>query len=141
MPTIHHDAEVVTVEGRDQTLTYRPREVTLSDGTVVRHDSLGGTLSSVWAADLGDVFVEVVHVGHGPEGGELVLVVQSEDVVALGDLYVAETPATTTPGWPVAVDIALGLMLEGTRVLTSDGEVTREDVEHLHQRLLGVLHG
>ena len=40
----------------------------------------------MWATDLGDRYVEVVHLGHGPEGGELVLVVPDADTVALGDL-------------------------------------------------------
>jgi hypothetical protein len=87
------------------------------------------------------VYVEVVHVGDGPQGGELVLVVQEEHVVSLGDLYAAELPDIVDPTWPVAVDLALGLVEDDTRILTSVGEVSRADVEDLHQRLLGVLHG
>ncbi len=141
MPEISLVDDVVTVIGRDRTLTHRPREVRLDDDTVVAHESVGGTLSSAWATDLGGLFVEVVHLGDGPVGGELVLVVTEHDVVSLGDLYVAEPPAQVPATWPVALDLALGLLTDGTRVLTPAGEVTRADVEDLHQRLLGVLHG
>ncbi len=63
------------VTGSERTLTYRPRRVTTDDGTEIVHESLGGTLASAWAGDLGDLYVEVIHLGAGPTGGELVLVV------------------------------------------------------------------
>lgn len=140
---IGSEGEVVSVTGTTRTLTYRPRRVTLSDGTFLMHESRGGTLSSVWAADLGDLFVEVVHLGHGPSGGELVLVVPDGDVVALGDLVppLDAVPLAVTPSWPAAVDLAVGLTRPSTRILTSSGPITREDLEDFHQTLLGVLHG
>ena len=141
MQAIVAQGEVVTVAGADRTLTYRPRRVTVSDGTFVMHESRGGTLSSVWAADLGDCFVEVVHLGGGPVGGELVLVVPGEDVVAVGDLYVQPDPTEVPPTWPAAVDLALGLTGPGTRIVATTGDVDREELEAFHQRLLGVLHG
>ena len=141
MPEISLIDDTVTVTGAERTLVHRPREVRLDDGTSIVHESLDGTLSSVRAVDLGDVYVEVVHVGDGPTGGELVVVVPEHDVVSLGDLYVAGTPDAVEPAWPQALDLALGLLGEDTRVLTTSGEVTRADVEDLHQRLLGVLHG
>lgn len=136
-----NEGEVVTVTGTSRTLTYRPRRVTLSDGTFILHDSRGGTLSSVWAADLGELFVEVVHLGHGPEGGELVLVVPDGDVVALGDLVTPDVSSPVSPEWPAAVDLAVGLTRPSTRILTSHGQISRDDLEAFHQRLLGVLHG
>lgn len=141
MPEITLADDVVTVIGRERTLTHSPREVRLDDGTVVAHESVGGSLSSAWATDLGRLFVEVVHLGDGPVGGELVLVVTEHDVVSLGGLYAVDLPPQVPPSWPVAVDLALGLLTEDTRVLTPAGEVARADVESLHQRLLGVLHG
>ncbi len=143
MGAIGSDGEVVSVTGTSRTLTYRPRRVTLSDGTFLMHESRGGTLSSVWAADLGDLFVEVVHLGHGPQGGELVLVVPDGDVVALGDLVPSLDPpaGTVTPTWPAAVDLAIGLTRPSTRILTSGGEIDRDALETYHQTLLGVLHG
>ncbi|MCR4512156.1 hypothetical protein [Aeromicrobium sp. 50.2.37] len=143
MGAIGSEGEVVSVTGTTRTLTYRPRRVTLSDGTFLMHESRGGTLSSVWAADLGDLFVEVVHLGHGPSGGELVLVVPDGDVVALGDLVppLDAVPSAVTPSWPAAVDLAVGLTRPSTRILTSSGPITREELEDFHQTLLGVLHG
>lgn len=138
---IAREGDTVTVTGASRTLTYRPRRVTLSDGTFILHDSRGGTLSSVWAADLGDLFVEVVHLGHGPDGGELVLVVPDGDVVALGDLVRSDVTGPISPEWPAAVDLAVGLTRPTTRILTSDGVISRDDLESFHQRLLGVLHG
>jgi hypothetical protein len=137
---IKADGDAVVVTGRDRTLTYRPRRVTVSDGTFVMHTSRGGAMSSVWFTDLGDCFVEIVHLGAGPEGGELVMVVPGRGIVALGDL-VGGKPRQASESWARAVDLALGLTTPDTRILTSSGEVTRDDVEAFHQRLLGLLHG
>lgn len=140
-----HDGHVV-IKGTERTLTYSPRLVTLDDGTTVAHESQGGEMSSVWAVDLGGgFFVEVAHLGDGPVGGELVMTVtwigldETLRFVAIGDLYADELPAQVPPSWPVAVDLALGLLEGQVQVLGAD--ITRDDVEALHQRLLGVLHG
>ena len=140
MEGISAQGDAVVVTGDERTLTYRPRLVTLSDGTTIEHESRGGTLSSVWAADLGGRYVEVVHLGHGPEGGELVLVVPDADVVALGDLAGGE-PAASTTEWAQAVDLSIGLTQPESLILTSSGAITRDELEDFHQRLLGVLHG
>lgn len=137
---IEVEGDAVVVRGTERTLTYRPRAVEISDGTTLEHESRGGSLSSVWAGDLGDRYVEVVHLGHGPHGGELVLVVPGADVVALGDLA-GDDPSGATADWAAAVDLAIGLARPETHVLTSSGPMTRDDLEAFHQRLLGVLHG
>lgn len=132
------------VHGRDRNLTYRPRRVTLDDGTWVAHESRGGSMSSVWAVDLGARFIEVVHLGHGPVGGELVVVVPDADTVLIGDLHRPDLdaePVTVPPSWPVAVDLALGLTGPSTTILTTSGSVGREDLQDFHQTLLGRLHG
>lgn len=136
----------IVVEGDERSLTFTPRLVTLDDGTTVAHESQGGDMSSVWAADLGGgYFVEVAHLGDGPVGGELVMTVthigmdQTLRFVAIGDLWAAELPERVSPSWPVAVDLALGLM-DGEAQLLGSG-ITKADVEALHQRLLGALHG
>lgn len=142
----------VRVAGDERSLTFEPRRVVLDDGTVVAHESQGGEMSSVWAADLGGgVFVEVAHLGDGPVGGELVMTVTHFDGdgdarrhVALGELWAADLPAVVPPTWPVAVDLALGLLDGDVQVLgmSRDGvRLTKDDVEDLHQRLLGALHG
>ncbi len=128
------------VAGTERTLTYSARRVTIDDGTEIVHESLGGSLSSAWAGDLGECHVEVIHLGDGPVGGELVLVVPDRDVVVLGDLY-RPTPDGATPAWAAAVDLTLGLTTVTTTILSSSGPVARDELEAFHQRLLGVLHG
>ena len=134
--------DTVVVRGRELALTYRPRRVTLDDGTWVGHESRGGSMSSVWAVDLGDRFIEVVHLGHGPVGGELVVVIPSADTVLIGDLYTPDLEGIDVkPSWPAAVDLVLGLTRPTTTILASSGPVEREDLGDFHQRLLGHLHG
>lgn len=136
----------VLVEGGERSLTYTPRLVTLDDGTAVAHESQGGEMSSVWAVDLGgNFFVEVAHLGDGPVGGELVMTVtyigidETLRYVAIGDLWADELPAHVPPSWPAAVDLALGLMDGDVHLIGTDA--TKDDIETLHQRLLGALHG
>ncbi|KAA1399953.1 hypothetical protein [Aeromicrobium ginsengisoli] len=141
-----NDDGTIVVEGAERTLTYAPRLVTLDDGTTVAHESQGGEMSSVWATDLGgDWFVEVAHLGDGPVGGELVMTAthigldETVRYVTIGDLWADELPSDVPPSWPVAVDLALGLMEGDVHVVGAD--ITKDDVETLHQRLLGALHG
>ncbi len=139
----------VLVNGGERSLTFTPRRVTVDDGTVIAHESQGGEMSSVWAADLGgSFFVEVAHLGDGPVGGELVMTVtyigldETLRYVAIGDLWADELPDVVPASWPVAVDLALGLLDGDVRLIgTGDTPRTKGDVEDLHQRLLGAVHG
>ena len=131
--------DTVVVTGRDRSLTHRARRVTLDDGTWVAHTSRGGSMSSVWAVDLGGRFIEVVHLGHGPVGGELVVVVPDNDTVVLGEL-VSEPSGPVRPSWPVAVDLAIGLTRPTTTIMATERDITREELEAFHQLLLGLLH-
>ena len=140
------DPDGVVIQGSDSFLAYTPRAVTLEDGTTIAHESQGGQLSSVWATDLGDCYVEVVYVGDGPHGGELVVVVPAEDIIIVGDLYpgdlsMVEGLENVPPTWPGAVDLAMGLTTTTTTVLTSLGQITREEFDDSHQRLLGAVNG
>lgn len=144
---VRSEGPVIVVEDAGHRLEYEPRRVTL-DGHVVEHESRGGTLVAAWAATVGALFVEVAHLGDGPVGGELVMTVTRPDDpaapprVALGDLAPAEVPEHVPASWPVALDLALGLVTDETVLLTADGRpLTRADVEDLHQRLLGKIHG
>lgn len=138
--TIKDDAIRVTDGGAS--LVFTPFAVTAPDGTVVAHESRGGTLSSAWAGTVGRLYVEVSHVGPGATGGELLMVVtdpaSGDTRVALGDL-VTDIPEGLAPetvfAWAASVDLALGLLTGDT--LDSG---TKDDVEAFHQRLLGVLH-
>lgn len=144
------DGQIV-VRGAERSLTFAPRLVELDDGSTVAHESQGGEMSSVWAVDLGgEHFVEVAYLGDGPVGGELVMTVTrigidaTERAVTIGDLWADDLPEQVPASWPVAVDLALGLLDGEVEVLgrAADGTpLTKDDLEHLHQRLLGVLHG
>ena len=142
MTHVNTDRDAIVIEGSNTSLTYTPRAVTLSNGTTIAHDSQGGELSSVWATDLGDCYVEVVYVGDGPVGGELVVVVPVDDVVIVGDLYPGpDDPAEVPLSWPPAVDLAMSLTSVTTRVLSSLGWIERDEFDASHQRLLGVVNG
>lgn len=130
----------LVIAGAERSLTYTPCEITVSDGTRIEHSSRGGDLESVWAGDLGHLYVEVTHLGDGPTGGELILVVPSRDLVAIGDLYDPH-PAAVVASWPVVIDLVLGLLTADTVVHTSHGEIDRDRLETFHQELLGRLHG
>lgn len=127
------------ITGSERALAYSPREITLSDGTRIARAGAGGDLESVWAGDLGDLYVEVAHLGDGPKGDELVLVVPDRDLVAIGDLY-DPAPAAVPASWPVTLDLVLGLLTDASTVHTSHGEITRETLDDFHQLLLGRLH-
>ncbi|MFO6451209.1 MULTISPECIES: hypothetical protein [unclassified Aeromicrobium] len=136
--SVRPDGAIEVVDG-DQVLVYTPYAVTAPDGTTVAHESRGGSMASVWAGAVGEAFVEVSHLGHGPEGGELVMVVTRPGhapEVALGALVTDEVPADVPETWPAAVDLAIGLIAGDT--LDSG---TKDDVEDFHQRLLGVWFG
>lgn len=132
----------LVITGDEHSLTYTPREITIDDGTRIAHSSLGGDLEAVWAGDLGNLYVEVLHLGDGPTGGELILVVPGRDLVAIGDLFdPGPEPATVVPSWPVVIDLVLGLLTADSVVHTSRGQIDRERLETYHQELLGHLHG
>lgn len=129
----------IEVSDGETLLVYTPYAVTAPDGTTVAHESRGGRMVSVWATSVGDAFVEVSHLGDGPEHGELVMVVTRpghSPVVALGALVGDDVPDSVSPSWPTAVDLAVGLITDGT---IDSG--SRDDVEAYHQRLLGVMFG
>jgi len=129
----------IEVSDDGQVLVYTPYAVTAPDGTTIAHESRGGQMVSAWATSVGEAFVEVAHLGDGPEGGELVMTVTRpghSPAVALGRLVTDDVPATVPESWPAAVDLALGLIVDGT--LDSG---SKDDVEAFHQRLLGVWFG
>lgn len=132
------DGSISITDGAE-TLTYRAREVAAPDGSTIRHESRGGTLVSAWATSVGETFVEISHLGNGPEGGELVMVATFPDgttAVALGGLVTDEIPEEVPHSWPEAVDLALGLVTGET---LDSGD--KDSIEDFHQRLLGVILG
>lgn len=135
------DRDTVVIQGNDSALTYTPHALTLSGGQTIAHESQGGTLSSVRALDLGDCYVEIVYLGDGPHGGELAVVIPEDNTVVLGDLYPGPDVSSVLPSWAEAVDLAVGLTNASSTIYTSYGQVTRDELDAAHQRLLGILNG
>ncbi|RLV56612.1 hypothetical protein D9V41_05960 [Aeromicrobium phragmitis] len=132
------DDGAIAVSSQDETLLYTPYRVTAPDGSVIAHESRGGSLAGAWATQLGTAFVEIAFLGDGPEGGELAMVVTEDGTtqVALGALVTDDVPADVPPSWPAAIDLALGLIADTTLDAGS-----KDDVERFHQRLLEIVHG
>ncbi len=129
----------IEIQDGEELLIYTPYVVTDPTGQTISHHSRGGSMHSVWATQVGSAFVEISHLGDGPNGGELAMVATLSDgstVVALGNLVVDELPETVSPSWPAAIDLAIGLITTDT---IDSG--SRTDVEDFHQRLLGVMFG
>lgn len=126
------------------TVLFEPRRVTLPDGATIAHESQGGTLASVTTVDHGEFFLEIAHLGDGPVGGELVMSVTrpapGDTWLLIGDLWTEDEPTDVPPSWPVAVDLALGLVAGSTTILSPTRVVEKEELEALHQRLLAVLY-
>ncbi|MFY0406190.1 hypothetical protein [Solicola sp. PLA-1-18] len=101
-------------------------------------------VASVFAVDLGGVYVEAVHPGRGATGADLVVSVPLADVVATGDLVRNPGP----PGYgadcwpleyPATLDMVLGAMTARTVVVPGRGPVVdREFVEDQRQEALAV---
>ena len=129
----------VIITDQGETLTYTGLDVTTPAGQVIQHESRGGTLVSAAATSVGEVFVEISHLGDGPQGGELVMVATFPDgstAVALGLLVSKERPEHVPPSWPTAVDLTLGLFESET---IDSG--TKTAVEDFMQVLLSVMYG
>ncbi|CAA9370150.1 MAG: MBL-fold metallo-hydrolase superfamily [uncultured Nocardioidaceae bacterium] len=90
------------------------------------------TFSSVWALDLGDRVAEVVHPGRGHTAGDVVVRVPDADVLVAGDLVEESAPPSYGPDsfpldWPASLDLALGLVGDGTVVVPGHGDVVGID--------------
>ncbi|QWC85833.1 MBL fold metallo-hydrolase [Nocardioidaceae bacterium] len=89
------------------------------------------TLSAVWAYDLGDRLVEVVHPGRGHTDGDLVVRVGGVEgpgsaVVVTGDLVEESAPPVWGPDswpleWPGTLDLVLQLTMPGDVVVPGHG--------------------
>ena len=94
--------------------------------TPLRHPDR--TFSSVATVDLGDRYVELLHPGRAHTDGDLVLRVPDADVVFAGDLVEESAPPSYGEDsfpleWPGSLDVAVGVLTAGTRVVPGHGAV------------------
>jgi glyoxylase-like metal-dependent hydrolase (beta-lactamase superfamily II) len=90
------------------------------------------TFSSVRTVDLGDRYVELLHPGRGHTDGDLVLRLPDADVLFTGDLVEESAPPSYGEDsfpleWPGSLDVALGVVTAGTRVVPGHGAVVDLD--------------
>jgi glyoxylase-like metal-dependent hydrolase (beta-lactamase superfamily II) len=94
------------------------------------------TLSSAATIDLGDRYVELLHLGRGHTSGDLVLHLPDGDVVFAGDLVEESADRDATPGfgvecwpleWPGTLDLLIGLLTPNTVVVPGHGVVVDRD--------------
>ncbi|MDP9318729.1 MAG: MBL fold metallo-hydrolase [Actinomycetota bacterium] len=94
------------------------------------------TFSSAATIDLGDRYVELLHLGRGHTDGDLVLRVPDCDVVFAGDLIEESADRDATPGfgtdcWPLewapTLDLLIGLLTRDSLVVPGHGIVVNRD--------------
>jgi glyoxylase-like metal-dependent hydrolase (beta-lactamase superfamily II) len=90
------------------------------------------TFSSVWALDLGERLIEVVHLGRGHTDGDVVVRVPDADAVYAGDLVESSAPpafgADSFPlEWPATLDLVVGLLTPATAVVPGHGPTVDRD--------------
>lgn len=139
MAHIQITGDSVLVRGTDRALTYHPTRVILDDGTWVAHHTRGGSLRSVWAKDLGKVLVQVLHLGDGPSGGELVLSVPEANLLAVGSLYMPGQPTLVNRSWLHAIDQVLAMTTPETRIIAATAEISRDQLEVFRAKLAKLL--
>jgi glyoxylase-like metal-dependent hydrolase (beta-lactamase superfamily II) len=94
--------------------------------TPLRHPD--ATFSSVRTVDLGDRYVELLHPGRGHTDGDILIRVPDIDVVFAGDLVEESGPPVFGEDcfpleWPATLDVALGVLTPGSRVVPGHGAV------------------
>jgi glyoxylase-like metal-dependent hydrolase (beta-lactamase superfamily II) len=131
----HEDAAAALREHGDRLLEEAGRHTDVTGTRVVVPDQ---TFSSAKVVDLGDRFVEVVHLGRGHTAGDAVARVPDADVVFAGDLVEESAERAAVPGfgddcypldWPATLDLLTGMVGQPSVVVPGHGlPVDREFV-------------
>ncbi|HSJ21430.1 MAG TPA: MBL fold metallo-hydrolase [Nocardioidaceae bacterium] len=131
----HEDAAATLREHGEQVLAEAGRHTDVAGTTVVVPDQ---TFSSAKVVDLGDRFVEVVHLGRGHTAGDAIVRVPDADVLYAGDLVEESTQREAVPGfgndcypldWPATLDLLTGMVGPSSVVVPGHGlPVDREFV-------------
>lgn len=113
------------------------------------------TFSSATTVDLGDRYVELLHLGRGHTDGDLVLRVPDSDLVFAGDLVEESADRDATPGfgtdcWPLewadTLNRVIGLLTSQSLVVPGHGvvvdrefvETQRDDIADLAEMVRGL---
>jgi glyoxylase-like metal-dependent hydrolase (beta-lactamase superfamily II) len=96
---------------------------------VLAHEEAGTvadrTFSSVGVVDLGDRAVELVHAGRAHSPGDALVHVPDAGVLVVGDVASWAGPRYAEDSfpldWPAALDLAVGLVTEGSVVVPGHG--------------------
>ncbi len=99
------------------------------------------TFSSVATVDLGDRYVELLHPGRGHTDGDLLVRLPDADVVFAGDLVEESAPPSYGEDcfpleWPGSLDVAVGVLTAGTRVVPGHGAVV--DLDFVRDQSTGI---
>lgn len=106
------------------------------------------TFSSALALDLGDRYVEVVHLGRGHTDGDAIVRVQDADVLFAGDLVEESQERDGIPGygddcwpleWPDTLDLLLGMATARTVVVPGHGAPVDRDFVQEQRAEVGVV--
>lgn len=93
--------------------------------------------SIVTAVDLGDRFVEIVHLGHAHTPSDVVVNVPGAGVLFAGDLVENPHPwfgpASSPRGWPATLNMIIGMIRPDTIIVPGHGDVT--DAQQVTQQL------
>lgn len=117
------------------------------------------TFSSASTIDLGDRYVELLHLGRGHTAGDLVVRIPDADVVFAGDLIEESADREATPGfgsdcfpleWAETLDLLIGVLSDASVVVPGHGVVVdkpfvqtqRDDIADLAEMIRAlVAHG
>lgn len=102
------------------------------------------TFSSVYAVDLGERVVELIHPGRGHTGGDLVARVPDADLVLVGDLVEESAPPSYGADcypleWAASLDLVLSLIGPATRVVPGHGSVVDRGYVHDQRTDIGIV--
>jgi glyoxylase-like metal-dependent hydrolase (beta-lactamase superfamily II) len=141
----HEDAAATLREHGRRVLAEAGRYTDVTGTRIVVPDQ---TFSSAKVVDLGDRFVEVVHLGRGHTDGDAVVRVPDADVLYAGDLVEESADRSAVPGfgddcypldWPVTLDLITGMVGQGTVVVPGHGLPVDRDFVMDQRASIGVV--
>lgn len=130
VPAVAHDSVPVDLPAHERRIRAayeaavgEPYRAEVLATTVVAPDA---TFSSAWATDLGDRYVEVVHLGRGHTAGDVLVRVPDADLLCAGDLLESSAAPSYGPDcypldWGATLEQVSSLIGAGTIVVPGHG--------------------